>query len=380
MTLTPEHSAAPPASYAGASPPHWKPYDVFISYRRSGGSELAQLVYRALQARGYRVFLDVREMPAGSFDQTLIRILAQAKDVVVLLSEGCLDRVRAEDWFREEIIRALAGSASVVPLKTNDFVFPSAESLPPEMRPLLMRHAVGYSHELSDASLDSLCKRLRSRRQRTGKPALLIAAVILTVLAGSFAAWRHFAARPPESGSAAPTPPVVASAPRLGAYYLREGARVPLRPGEPPLATGAELILEPVSAPGKSLYLLEITGQGHAELYDQQQLDKVHWGWSIDGPPASETLLLLSTDHPLSDAERLNLTESINRLNLSPKVAEQTEVLWENGVTRTVVSTVPGRGPKDVVNSDWQQQVLQVLKGANGITCNGLSVAVKAKS
>ena len=125
------------------------------------------------------------------------------------------------------------------------------------------------------------------------------------MLAGALAAWRHFGPHSPAGpGLSAPAPPVIASPLRLGAYYLQEGARVPVRPGEPPLATGSELTLEPVNPRGKSLYLLEITGQGHAELYDQQQLDKVHWGWSIDGPPPSETLLLLSADHPLSDAGR----------------------------------------------------------------------------
>lgn len=381
---SPEDPNAAPSDPGAATPGRGNRYDVFISYRRSGGSDLAQLVYAALVSRGYRVFLDVREMPAGAFDQALIRMIAQVKDVVILLTSGCLDHcTQAQDWFREEITRAMGGNTNVVPLKTPDFVFPPAESLPTELQPLLMRHVLSYSHEHSDASLDNLCKLLRSTPRQARNPLVLIGVTVVVLLAASFAAWRHF--RPqtrPAPGGSAPTPSVVSSlstSPRLEVYHLEEGARVPLDRGEGPLASGSELTLVPVGAQGKSLYLLEISGEGHAELYDQQQLEKVRWGWSVDGPPASETLLLLSSDHPLPEAERRQITDSINRLKLVPTVAGQTQVVWSDGSVRTLATSIPGRGPKDVGSSDWQQQVLRVLKSAEGVSFDGVSVPVKAK-
>lgn len=35
-----------------------KEYDIFISYRRDGGFDLAQVIYEKLSKRGYRVFMD----------------------------------------------------------------------------------------------------------------------------------------------------------------------------------------------------------------------------------------------------------------------------------------------------------------------------------
>jgi hypothetical protein len=66
--------------------------DVFISYRRKGGSVLAQLIKVSLKARGINVFLDVENLGSGTFDTALAENLSRARNVVLVLSEGCLDR------------------------------------------------------------------------------------------------------------------------------------------------------------------------------------------------------------------------------------------------------------------------------------------------
>ena len=45
-------------------------FDVFISYRRSDGTELAKAVRDYLTSRGLRVFLDTRELIDGQFFDT----------------------------------------------------------------------------------------------------------------------------------------------------------------------------------------------------------------------------------------------------------------------------------------------------------------------
>lgn len=65
-----------------------KSHDIFISYRRESGSELAQLIHDALSNRRYRVFMDVHSMDAGRFDEQLKGKIEEAKDVVVLLTLG----------------------------------------------------------------------------------------------------------------------------------------------------------------------------------------------------------------------------------------------------------------------------------------------------
>ena len=63
-------------------------YDIFISYRRDGGDTLAQLVYDRLTDRGYKVFLDVESLRSGKFNEKLLEVIDQCKDVVVILPPG----------------------------------------------------------------------------------------------------------------------------------------------------------------------------------------------------------------------------------------------------------------------------------------------------
>jgi hypothetical protein len=146
-------------------------YDVFISYRRRGGAELAQLVCKSLEKRGYHPFMDVRELQAGPFAESLVKMIEQVPDVVVLLTPGCLERCQqADDCFRQEVAHALRTRRNVIPFKTEDFQFPSPASLPDDISELLTLHCPTYYHEYADAALDNLCGRLRPPQARAGLP------------------------------------------------------------------------------------------------------------------------------------------------------------------------------------------------------------------
>src|SRR5436305_12582334 len=122
-------------------------YDVFISYRREAGSELAQVVCDFLTHRGYRVFLDVRDMKAGRFDEALKRTVASTPNFVVLLTPDCLQRCHnKKDWFRREIAHALANHCRIVPLRVDGFTFPPDSALPADLAPLSKYHCITYIH------------------------------------------------------------------------------------------------------------------------------------------------------------------------------------------------------------------------------------------
>src|SRR3954453_14414395 len=145
-------------------------YDVFISYPRAGGSALAELVRTALRKRGFRVFMDVRELSAGPFDAALKASIEKADNFIVLLTPGCLDRCADEkDWFRQEITVALNSKRNIAPLKTEDFQFPPVKDLPKAAALLTRHHCVTYVHEHSDASLDKLCALLRPPRRTVSR-------------------------------------------------------------------------------------------------------------------------------------------------------------------------------------------------------------------
>lgn len=79
-----------------------KTLDVFVSYRRSNGSQLASLLKVHLQLRGFSVFIDVERLEAGKFDNNLLQSIKQAKHFLLVLTpralERCLEDHDGKDW------------------------------------------------------------------------------------------------------------------------------------------------------------------------------------------------------------------------------------------------------------------------------------------
>lgn len=79
-----------------------KNLDVFVSYRRSNGSQLASLLKVHLQLRGFTVFIDVERLEAGKFDNNLLQSIRQAKHFLLVLTPNALDRCKGDneqkDW------------------------------------------------------------------------------------------------------------------------------------------------------------------------------------------------------------------------------------------------------------------------------------------
>jgi TIR domain-containing protein len=145
------------------------PYDVFISYRRKHSAELAQLLRRALEDRGLHVFLDVRELGAGPFDEQLLRRIGRTTDFVVILTPNCLDDARRPgDWLAAEVGHAFDTGRNVVPVAAGGFQCPPADQLPPMLVELPRQQWVRYDHEFSDESIERLFRMLRSRRHGAG--------------------------------------------------------------------------------------------------------------------------------------------------------------------------------------------------------------------
>ena len=79
-----------------------KSLDVFVSYRRSNGSQLASLLKVHLQLRGFSVFIDVERLEAGKFDNNLLQSIRQAKHFLLVLTpkalERCIQDTECKDW------------------------------------------------------------------------------------------------------------------------------------------------------------------------------------------------------------------------------------------------------------------------------------------
>jgi hypothetical protein len=189
-------------------------YDVFISYRRDGGSALAQVIRNALTEKGYRVFLDVRELRAGRFDEALKKTIEETPDFILLLTPRALDRCSQEgDWVLQEILHAFSTKRNIALIRTEDSPIPRPDQLPPSLASLPSHNCVTYVHEHSDAAIDRLAGMLnargRVRRSRSARTAAL--ALLALVAAAGLGAWIFTRPDPITSPNPAPAPPSEAS-------------------------------------------------------------------------------------------------------------------------------------------------------------------------
>lgn len=88
-------------------------YDVFISYRRAGGSDFAQLLKLQLKERKLEVFLDVENLGAGDFSSELQSSLKNSKNVVLVWTQGCMDRIINAETQEGDFVRLECAFASV---------------------------------------------------------------------------------------------------------------------------------------------------------------------------------------------------------------------------------------------------------------------------
>ena len=139
-----------------------KGVQVFISYRREGGRDIARNIYERLSLAGYNTFFDYNSIQNGEFNRQIYDAIDQADDFVFILSRNALDRcVHAEDWVRLEIEYALSKNKNIVLLSTEEnVVFP--DDLPESLQPLRMRQATFLSQNYYDGSIEKLKSALKS--------------------------------------------------------------------------------------------------------------------------------------------------------------------------------------------------------------------------
>lgn len=137
---------------------------IFISYRRDGGSYLAPWLCGKLKERGFDAFYDRKSMHAGRFDDQILVAITQSQDVLVLLSPNALDRCdNPEDWVRKEIEAAIALNKNIIPIMMDSFKFPA--DLPPSINPLRYYHGVEVTGASFEERLDYICSMLLSKPQ-----------------------------------------------------------------------------------------------------------------------------------------------------------------------------------------------------------------------
>ncbi|EQB78384.1 sterile alpha and TIR motif-containing protein 1 [Camelus ferus] len=143
--------------------------DVFISYRRNSGSQLASLLKVHLQLHGFSVFIDVEKLEAGKFEDKLIQSVTDARNFVLVLSAGALDKCMQDhdckDWVHKEIVTALSCGKNIVPV-IDGFEWPEPQALPEDMQAVLSFNGIKWSHEYQEATIEKIIRFLQGRSSR----------------------------------------------------------------------------------------------------------------------------------------------------------------------------------------------------------------------
>lgn len=112
-------------------------FDVFLSYRRDDGLNIAEVIYNYLTEKGLRVFFDKKEMIDGQYFSKQIKNNVTTAPCYLFIGTPLALRFRKEDdWVKEEIKLAMANYAGheseriVLPLLAHGAEMPSVENLP----------------------------------------------------------------------------------------------------------------------------------------------------------------------------------------------------------------------------------------------------------
>ena len=140
-------------------------FDVFVSYRRSDGKDIARILNLAFKNAGYRCFLDYNDLEGGIFGKKLENAVLDAPVFVMVLTNDYFARCTQEgDWVRREIELALDNDKIIVPLNYDGKLNGVPDYLDEKFKKRVGCHnfATVYSNDAFEATFnDMLEKRIR---------------------------------------------------------------------------------------------------------------------------------------------------------------------------------------------------------------------------
>lgn len=136
-------------------------YDVFISYRRDGGYEMARLLYEHLKREGIKSFFDLEELRSGPFNTKLYEAIEKSSNFLLVLPPLSLDKcVDEEDWLRLEIEHAIRNNKNIIPIMMQNFVWPN--DLPESIEIISKYNGLQMSREYFHAAIEKIISLLRN--------------------------------------------------------------------------------------------------------------------------------------------------------------------------------------------------------------------------
>lgn len=140
-----------------------KIYDVFISYRRHGGAEMAELTKSELSKRGFRdarMFMDTRSLSSGNYMEGILKAIDASRNLVAIVTKDSFKDLSEESPWAKEVAYALKIGKTIVPIYFDGITEIKPDELPGSIQRLAFENAVAYVHQYADASFDRLAERL----------------------------------------------------------------------------------------------------------------------------------------------------------------------------------------------------------------------------
>lgn len=147
---------------------------IFINYRREDTrSDAARVRDRLVAAFGKaNVFMDVDNLMAGQrFDQQLAKALDECDVFLAVMGARWQDILearkiaRGRDYVREEIAEALARGLVVIPVLIERTPLPDPETLPEDIRALVLHQKHDVGHERFGRDVDDLVAAIKAARK-----------------------------------------------------------------------------------------------------------------------------------------------------------------------------------------------------------------------
>lgn len=140
-------------------------YNVFISYRREGGRDIARSIKLSLELIGYnKIFFDYNSIRDGMFNTQIMDAIYSCNDFLLLLSPHSMDNCGEKgDWVAREIRTANKYGRKIIPISLeSEIEWPS--SMPSDLFELryIQRHNLLMNEDF-DYSIEKLSKRLISK-------------------------------------------------------------------------------------------------------------------------------------------------------------------------------------------------------------------------
>ena len=134
-----------------------KNFDVFISYRRSDGTDKARILDLAFSIDDCRTFLDFKSLGVGVFDKRLEDAVLDAPIFVMVLTPDYFARCNEEgDWVRKEIELTLDNNKIIIPINYDGKVNCPPDYLDEEFKSRVGCHNFKALHR--DSSFDATVK------------------------------------------------------------------------------------------------------------------------------------------------------------------------------------------------------------------------------